>query len=205
MICPNDKTEMHEVRVESHYGLPIVLDQCPTCGGMWFDKSELFMAKSGEATKVDLADAVLLATPSTIRAAKLFCPRDGADLIRFTDRFFPADIILVRCPFCGGMWLNRGEFVKFQKVREELKRSRETRIQDNKLEADVKGLLETYRSENAPGALDNLGRFLNTPVDDVNPFALDAAQEQSGSRRAIDIIMNVLSLVLGVVTRGRLF
>jgi len=196
---------MYEVIVESHYSLPIAIDQCPTCGGIWFDKSELFMAKSGEAGKIDSLDSGLLATPSVIQTSKLVCPRDKAELVRFSDRFFPSDIILVRCPVCGGMWLNRGEFLKFQTVREELKRSRESRVQDDKFETDVKRLLETYQTGNAPGTLDNLGRFLNTPVDNVNPFAMDTAQEQSGGRRALDIIMNVLSLVLGVVTRGRLF
>lgn len=205
MICPNDNAVMHEAKIESHYGLPIIIDQCSECGGIWFDRSELFMARSGEANKIDLIDPVILSAPSVIQSSKMACPRDGAALIRFSDKFFPEDIILVRCPVCGGIWLNRGQFVKFQKVREELKRFRETRSQDDKLEENIKQIMTANRSENSVVTLDNLGRFLNTPVDNINPFAMDNAKEQTGAHRAVDIIMNVLSLILGVVTRGRFF
>ena len=61
MICPNDKIEMHKVTVMSHYDLPVDLDQCPSCGGIWFDRAELYTAKYGEAAKIETLEADSLA------------------------------------------------------------------------------------------------------------------------------------------------
>ena len=205
MICPNDNSEMHEVRVQSHYGLPIFLDQCPTCGGIWFDKSELFMAKHGEAEKVDLLDTVLLSTQSAIQTSKLICPRDKTELARFTDRYFPQDIILVRCPVCDGLWLNRGEFIKYQTVRQELQRTREQNNRNKKFEEDVKNILEMHRSENTSDTLVNLGRFLSTPVDDLDPQPADAAERDLGEHPALDFILSILTLILNAVVRIKMF
>ena len=118
MICPNDAVEMHPAKVLSHYGQPIILDQCEKCGGIWFDESELFRAKRGEAEKIELLDAEALRTSSQIETSPLLCPRDRAKLYRFTDKHFPDTIILVRCPTCHGVWLNRGEFTRYQKLRQ---------------------------------------------------------------------------------------
>ena len=49
MKCPNDSTEMCQVKIEGHYGQPILLEQCKECGGIWFDEMELFSARHGEA------------------------------------------------------------------------------------------------------------------------------------------------------------
>jgi Zn-finger nucleic acid-binding protein len=51
MLCPNENIEMRQVKVESHYGQPVILDQCPECGGIWFDKMELYQVKQGEQRK----------------------------------------------------------------------------------------------------------------------------------------------------------
>jgi Zn-finger nucleic acid-binding protein len=205
MFCPNDNTEMYEVRVDSHYGLPVWLDQCPTCGGIWFDKAELFMARHGEAEKVEMLDAVLLANKSEIQTAKLICPRDKTELVRFTDRYFPQDIILVRCPVCDGMWLNRGEFVKFQTARQELQRSREKSTQDNKFEKDIKNILEMHRSGSTSETITNLGKFLSTPVDELNPQAADGAEEAPAGHTAMDTVLSILSMVLSAVMRVKMF
>ena len=205
MLCPNDNAEMYEVRVDSHYGLPVWLDQCPKCGGIWFDKSELFMAKHGEAEKVDLLDTVLLSKKSVMQTAKLICPRDNTELVRFTDRYFPQDIVLVRCPVCDGMWLNRGEFKKFQTVRRELQRSREKSIQDNKFEKDIKNILAMYRSGNTSETITNLGKFLSTPVDELNPQAADEAEAAPAGHTAMDTVLSILSMVLSAVMRVKMF
>jgi hypothetical protein len=38
MKCPNDNTEMYQVKIEGHYSRPILLEQCKECGGIWFDE-----------------------------------------------------------------------------------------------------------------------------------------------------------------------
>jgi Zn-finger nucleic acid-binding protein len=165
MLCPNDSTEMHQVKIIGHYGGPIFVDQCEKCGGIWFDESELFRAKQGEAEKIEVLDAGILRTPSAIENSTLFCPRGGAKMHRFTDRYFPQDIVLVRCPLCHGIWLNRGMFTKYQQFRQELMSSKKISLQDKKLEERVGQLVESYESGHSTETLRGLGEFLSTPID----------------------------------------
>ena len=53
MKCPNENAEMQQVKVESHYGQTVILDQCPKCGGIWFDSLELYSVKQGQAEIID--------------------------------------------------------------------------------------------------------------------------------------------------------
>jgi Zn-finger nucleic acid-binding protein len=165
MICPVDKLEMHRVKIVSHYGQPIELDQCERCGGIWFDESELFRAKQGEAEKIEALNTDALKSPSMIENSRLICPRDQTVLYRFTDRYLPKDIILARCPTCKGIWLNRGLFTKYQSFRQGLKRSREKSPEDRELEERVSQLIEAHQSEHPNATLDRLGKFLSAPVD----------------------------------------
>ena len=112
MIYPNDNTQMRQVKIQSHYGQPIILEQCSQCGGIWFDESELFRAKQGESDKIELLDTEILRAPANIEGLARNCPRDKAQLFQFKDRYFPKGIILERCPSCKGVWLNRGAFTR---------------------------------------------------------------------------------------------
>ena len=164
MLCPNDSTGMRQVKIVGHYGRPIFVDQCAKCGGIWFDEAELFRAKPGEAEKIEMMDAEILRTPATIENSTLICPRDDAKMRRFTDRYFPQDIVLVRCPSCQGIWLNRGMFTKYQQFRQELMRSKKKSPQDKKLKELVGQLVESYESERSTETLRKLGDFLATPM-----------------------------------------
>jgi Zn-finger nucleic acid-binding protein len=165
MFCPVDKIEMHRVKIISHYGQPIELDQCEICGGIWFDQSELFRAKQGEAEKTELLDINILKNPSMIENPRLVCPRDQTVLYQFNDRYFPKDIILARCPKCGGIWLNRGLFTKYQKFRQELKRTKEKSSEDKELEERISNLIAAHQAEHPNDTLERLGKFLSTPMD----------------------------------------
>ena len=126
MVCPNDNAEMRQVKILSHYGGPIFVDQCDKCGGIWFDESELFRARQGEAEKIEAVNTEMLRALSTIETYPLVCPRDQGAMRRFADRYFPEDIILVRCQVCHGIWLNRGAFTKYQQFRGKSMRPRKT-------------------------------------------------------------------------------
>jgi Zn-finger nucleic acid-binding protein len=165
MLCPVDKTEMHRVKIVSHYGQPIELDQCESCGGIWFDKAELFRAQQGEAEKIESLNTDILKNPSMIEKSRLICPRDKTALYRFTDRYFPKDIILARCPTCEGIWLNRGLFTKYQRFRQELKRNKEKSPEDKELEERLSNLIAEHQSQHPNATLDRLGKFLSSPVD----------------------------------------
>jgi Zn-finger nucleic acid-binding protein len=115
---------MREVKILSQYGGPIYVDQCQKCGGIWFDESDLFRANQGEAEKIEELNTEILRSPSAMENSTLFCPRDGGAMHRFTDRYFPQDIVLARCQLCHGVWLNRGMFTKYQQFRQKSMRPR---------------------------------------------------------------------------------
>jgi Zn-finger nucleic acid-binding protein len=80
MFCPNDSIQLHQVTIESHYGLPVAVDQCQRCGGIWFDALALYKIKQGEAERIEALELDALWTPSTMSNLKLICPRDQAEL-----------------------------------------------------------------------------------------------------------------------------
>lgn len=165
MLCPNDSTEMHQVKIVGHYGRPIFVDQCEKCGGIWFDEAELFRAKQGEAEKIEVLNAEILRTPAPIENSTLFCPRGGAAMHRFTDKYFPQDIVLVRCPSCQGIWLNRGMFTKYQQFRQGLMRPKKKKsTQDEGLKKNIAHLVKSYESGRSTETLRKLGDFLSTPM-----------------------------------------
>ena len=187
---------MHQVRISTHYGQLITVDQCEKCGGIWFDESELFRARQGEADRIEALDPGILHSPSMTDDSKLFCPRDKTEMHRFTERHFPSDIILVRCLSCRGIWLNRGMFTTYQRFREELMRSKEKSPEDRRLEASINELVEAYRAGRSSDTLKNLGEFLSTPVDgsplDRSGYHRRAASADGAAGAALNILMAVL-------------
>ena len=165
MICPNDGTEMHHVKIVAHYGQPIIVDQCQRCGGIWFDEAELFRAKQGEADRIEMLDADIIRAPTMIEESELLCPRDRAVMLQFVDRYFPQDIILVQCPSCRGIWLNRGGFMKYQKFRQGLLQRSQQKSTADKRRTEIKKLVQSYESGRTTGTLRKLGEFLSTPID----------------------------------------
>jgi Zn-finger nucleic acid-binding protein len=196
MICPNDNAEMHQVKVLSHYGQPIFLEQCEKCGGIWFDESELFRAKQGEAGRIDSLDAEILRAPSKVDNSLHNCPKDGAKLFRFTDKYFPEGIIVERCPVCDGFWLNRGEFTKYQKARQELLRPKEKSLEDKKLEEDIEIILSEHQTGGSNDVLKRLGNFLSTPLDRNTLLPLESAEKSPEAENAVNLILNVLTTLL---------
>ncbi len=198
MLCPNDNVEMSPVKIESHYGQPIIIDQCKKCGGIWFDNFELSRAKLGEAVKIEQLNAALLASPTVIQNSKLLCPRDKRELARFNDAYFPKDIIVARCPVCEGFWLNRGEFTKYQQSRSELKQPKEIIISNSGTKSDeaIQRILEQYQSGSSTDTLTRLGKFLSTPVDNMTLRPEESAEVSPAVDRTINIALNVLMLVL---------
>jgi Zn-finger nucleic acid-binding protein len=201
MKCPNDNTEMYQVKIEGHYGQPILLEQCKKCGGIWFDEMELFSARYGEAEKIEVFDSKSLWTPTNIEKQILRCPLDESELFLFKDRYFLKGIILERCPSCNGIWLNRGDFTKFQQARQELKRPREKGSEDKKLEKDIKQILSVHHTEAASNTLEKLGRFLSMPIDRATLLPLECSENQMEQGKTSSSILDVLMLVLMTLIR----
>ena len=192
MICPNDHIEMRQVKIQSHYGQPIFLEQCEGCGGIWFDEAELYRAKQGEAKKIELLDTQSLWTPSPVKSTRHICPKDHIELYRFPDKYFPEGIIVERCPVCSGFWLNRGEFTKYQKARQELLRPKEKSPEDIKLEEDIQKLLEAHKGGSADDTLGKLARFLSTPIDENSLLNSESVQQSPAMGNTLNIVLNVL-------------
>lgn len=201
-LCPNDRVDMHPVRIESHYGQQIIVDQCKTCGGIWFDESELFRAKQGEAERVELLDVEVLSGASEVKASGLLCPKDGAGLFRFSDKHFPEDVVLVRCPTCRGVWLNRGGFAAFQKRREE-------RLRPQEVWLGADGRPGPAPAETPPVAasreemLRKIGTFLSTELDQQTMRPLDPSRMSPGEQKTFDTTMNVVMSLLGLLALRR--
>jgi Zn-finger nucleic acid-binding protein len=194
---------MCRVKIEGHYGQPILLDQCKKCGGIWFDEMELFSARRGEAEKIEVFDSKRLWTPTNIEKRILRCPLDQSELFRFKDRYFLKGIILERCPSCNGIWLNRGDFTKFQKARQELTRPKARSSEDKKLEEDIKHILSVHRAEAASNTLEKLGEFLSTPIDRVTLLPLEQSDNQLEQGKTGSLILDVLMLILMALIRRR--
>ena len=201
MKCPNDNAELYQVKIESHYGQPILLEQCKECGGIWFDETELFSARNGEAERIEVFDSKSLWTPTNMERRVLRCPLDESELFRFRDRYSLKSIILERCPSCNGIWLNRGDFTKFQKARQQLKRPEEKGSEDKKLEEDIKSILAAHDAEAANNTLEKLGAFLSIPIDRATLRPLGQSGNQLEQGKSGNLIFDVLMLVLMAIIR----
>lgn len=190
MLCPNDFLEIHQVKIASHYGQLIIIDQCQICGGIWFDAFELYQVKHGEAERIESLDSNVLFMPSAIANLKLLCPKDRAELVQFSDPYFPKGIVVARCPKCSGFWLNRGEFTKYQKARLALGWPKEVTPEDIKLENEIKQLLAAHHAGSSKDGLKNLGTFLSKSIRE------EPDQELSSATNTISSILNILVTIL---------
>ena len=105
---------MEEVKASCNYGVPIVIDQCLKCGGVWFDEDELYRAKHGTAASIEKNLDVWKLKKETLLSGGAKCPRDGAVLKAFKNNYFKGDLEIDICPRCEGIWLNYGKFSEWQ-------------------------------------------------------------------------------------------
>jgi Zn-dependent protease with chaperone function/Zn-finger nucleic acid-binding protein len=116
--CPDCAAPLLTRTIASHYGAPIPVDECPACGGIWFDDLELYMAG---------ADG-LIAARAHARAgtagAPVVCPRCRVVLSRASTLGMPADVAIWECGICKGAWVRADDLVRFGRHREARQRRR---------------------------------------------------------------------------------
>jgi len=199
-LCPADDQAMRSVKIESHYAQPVVLEQCVECGGIWFDESELFRARQGESVKLESLDARNLRSKTYVEKPVLHCPREWSRLYRFEDRYFPEGIILERCRECNGIWLNRGDFVRFQTARDRLKYGDKQSVSREVTDAGIKRILDSYATGSNTDVLQRIGAFLSTPLDrsTLRPSGADDNLGPAGSaaEMAISVLMLIFRLLV---------
>lgn len=90
------------------------LDECPECGGIWFDADELMGTVHLEE---ELAGRAELAPPKedevSLDSPPAFCPRCSAPL---EPHRFDLDLTVVMdvCPRGHGLWLDQGELARIK-------------------------------------------------------------------------------------------
>lgn len=158
MLCSNCGVDFKEVKTNSlDTGFVIKLDQCPKCGGIWFDKYELFQIPLKDAKEVDKLNKSLLRRSLYLKS-KLYCPRDSSKLLQYKDYNIPSDLQIDRCKKCGGIWLNMGELSEFKEKNKKKK--------NNKPNKEVEKLIESYLGKSSKSSvLADVGDFLMTPVN----------------------------------------
>lgn len=113
LFCPECGGLLHEVYAAANYGRVLLLDQCKGCGGVWFDRWELYFVTDRSVRDLEAIDSASFAAPVAPHPAKGMCPRCEKTLAVFTDPNLPKDALIERCPGCNGLWLNRGELGKY--------------------------------------------------------------------------------------------
>lgn len=120
---------MNPVTARANPGSLIELDQCPSCGGIWCDRWELFPVQPGEAERLETLDHELLRSRRPARRENLYCPRCTAPLASPADPLLGPDLRLRRCLRCDGIWLKRGQLSRYKRWQE--------KIREKKLPRDV--------------------------------------------------------------------
>lgn len=113
LACPGCGGHLKEVYAQANYGRVLLLDQCQACGGVWFDKWELYFVADEAIKNLEAMDTGAFAAPVDAHPEKGLCPRCAVRLAIFTDPNLPKDTLIERCPDCNGLWLNRGELGKY--------------------------------------------------------------------------------------------
>lgn len=120
LTCPNCKGTLKESYAEASYGRVLLLDQCETCGGVWFDQWELYLLREAEARRVDTINENSLLSSNPHLKGEGLCPRCELKLEPFKDPSFPKDLQIMRCKCCNGLWLNRGELSRYGNHKESI-------------------------------------------------------------------------------------
>ena len=112
MNCPRCLTTLSINKIKD-INTSIEVDECQQCGGTWFDKNELSQI-----------DTIIEPTLIEIRKIpnkkeqyqKMRCPSCN-NTPRLEKAIHPRDkkVVIDYCPYCKGIWLDKGELEAIQK------------------------------------------------------------------------------------------
>lgn len=185
--CPGCGGSLKEVYAEANYGRYLLLDQCKDCGGIWFDRWELYFLKDNEACRLDPVDSERLSTLLPFKKGPGLCPRCEIDLEGFQDPNLPEDTRIERCPRCNGLWLKRGELKRYANHKKAFGKTQTASPSLN--QEDRQKRLET---------LQGLGKALSTRVTpEIN---LDEP-EMGGTELKKDLVFLILQVLLRLILK----
>ncbi len=91
---------------------PVVVDNCPSCQGMWLDKGEL--DSLDESVWVNIEQDVEF-LPTDTKHGYVTCPNCGTACEPLSPKDLP-ECIIDRCPSCEGFWLDKDELDELRDV-----------------------------------------------------------------------------------------
>jgi len=105
MKCPTCAVDL-EVRLAG----PVEVDECPKCGGAWFEDDEIRQAKDAWDMDLNWMDFELWKEWDSldVKTKELACPscNRGLVAVHYADTGIEVDC----CPSCKALWLEDGEF-----------------------------------------------------------------------------------------------
>lgn len=195
MQCPTCAKNLKPVSVPSKYGQTMVVDQCETCGGIWFDEWELFPIDASSITKIDKLDEKKLTTKTPPQAGLNKCPKCDVQLQLLKDPLIPKKIEMLRCSKCNGFWMNRGEASEYKNYQQ--RRNQDS--QDSKIKQDgnndIKEILKLHGE--SQDTLRMVGKTLSTNVD---PYGIKPFGQSPEEKRVMNII-GVARIILEILFR----
>ncbi|HEY4716034.1 MAG TPA: zf-TFIIB domain-containing protein [bacterium] len=136
--CPNCSIPMQGVSTSTALEKQLRLDQCGRCGGIWFDKWELFAVDPEKIDGIDDFDLNKLNAPLEINSVQK-CPRCSRQLNQFRDPVLPSEVLIFRCNLCNGIFLNCGELKKYKNFRK--KKTAETPLTDKHINSLILSII----------------------------------------------------------------
>lgn len=144
MRCPIDSVVLTHRRVGADSGLPVQLDLCRQCQGVWLDRGEFnalvthFSVNEQKTYQQWLAntDTGTTAPKDFWHETSLTCPKDGSHMQK---RYLGAvqEVGIDECPICGGIWFEGSE------LRAVAKASEPNRRLDGAIAGSLRGIRET--------------------------------------------------------------
>jgi len=113
MKCPRCKSPLETIDLGEYGGeyAAVVIDRCPECDGVWYDKGELDARDESVWTDVEAFDFETRLSGGR----RALCPRCEVSLIPVSPRG-AREIVIDRCPDCFGFWLDAGQLESIQNL-----------------------------------------------------------------------------------------
>ena len=195
--CPNDDGYLHQVAAHTRLGAAVLVDQCDRCGGIWFDRFELFQLDEKDAAGLDPVDEQSLRDPQGAHEQPL-CPKCSQPLTTFHDANIPISIQMLYCGACEGFWLNHGALTGYAGFREQRHPA-----PDPKLAQEYAKMLAATSDADKWNSIAGMGNELGGRRDPLTMLPLDGTPEQldkidMAQNAAFAVIRTVARLVFGI-------
>lgn len=175
------------------YGARLVLDQCGSCGGVWFDQYELFGVDEARARQVEGVDEQQFRFPSGTSSDPQ-CPVCAVRLQEFHDTNIPENIQLFSCSRCSGFWVNHGELHRYADFRA----ARGHKQPDPKLAEDYERMLKAGSKKDFYRGIEDFGRSVGGQRDFLTGLRLEGSPAELAR---IDRTQDAFYSMLGVAAR----